>query len=163
MLQDSDLQTYTRYFEDIASSHKEIDQFLCGDKKMAEKQMIISSKGKILWLAPLEPISFSSDNKEESSINDYHCSVYICQDKRENSTPEQVIKKVGQCEKIVKQVRAKLLKDYNEGTINTNFWKFKYKTINELALNGQTMCGIKLEFNFKTPTFIKYDPDNEKL
>lgn len=152
MLATEDLELYRKYFQDITNGEKGINGFFYTDQ-ISSEHVNKAGSNKFVVLNTVK----NGAEKDKNPDKWLKGSLYLCQRTPQNEASQQ--KTIASFEKTIKQLRAKMIQDYGESTINLSFGKFKYRTATSKDLNQNELVGIKLEFQFPMPDKVEYDPD----
>jgi hypothetical protein len=151
----TDFQSYQDYFKDIATKHVALgaNAFLFGDGDVAINEGKVW-KGKKLWLEPYQPVTIAdqmSDNYLQQKVG----SLWVGGAPVSNKFSERH-SFFSECENIVKDIIAKMLKDRGEELLITRLTSYKFG-MGELNFSATELIGCRFDFTFTDPSGFEYD------
>lgn len=141
------------YFEALAASHVDIDNFVFGDKLVMGNDVRSTEYGTILWLdyhQPVQLIDRKSDDIE-GRIPDTLMILKVAPELFEDQESA-----VDDTEIIVRDIISKLYKDNQEGEITTELDGYKFGET-EVTFGSTRFIGTRLDFNLIRPEKLIYN------
>lgn len=151
-----DYDTYKTYFEALATSHNDISHFEFANEERLTKILRSQEVAKVLWCEPYEQVQLL-DSHHDNTLEQYPCSLVVAGKKPELFDDQD--QHYSDCETIVKDIIAKMLLDYQSDpqVLSTELSSYKFGRA-EATFGSIIMYGCKLDFNFKAPAEITYNP-----
>lgn len=156
----SDEQAFKAYFEALATSHMDIDQFIFGTVDEASKQ-VKNITGTILWLDHYRPIRAAG--QKDTHAGKLTAEFTVMQPGSERTlTTEALDALLKACEDIVQQVFAKILYDHDQ-TIgpgaHPDYPSLQFGRMEGSLLAGTEFEGTAAQIDFFIPLKLDYNPD----
>jgi hypothetical protein len=158
MIDFTDESTFRAYFEGLASGHVDINEFIYGDEQAAQNARSGSAGPFILWLDYYPPIQGRGEH--DNYVGEVIANFTIMSpSSTRNSTPEEKQNIYNACEAIVRQVIAKVLKDYRESitSYGNHVERFKLGQLDDITHGSTTYVGCGCELVFVVPQDFDYD------
>lgn len=161
----TDFQSYQDYFRLIAEGNADDDiqhhialgpkTFLFGDDDVAVNEGKVW-KGKKLWLEPYQPVTIT-DQLSDNYLAEKKGSLWVG-----GAPPTQKFQArfdlYKECEVIVKDIIAKMLKDRSEELLITRLTSYKFG-MGELTFSATNLVGCRFDFTFYDPSGFEFDED----
>lgn len=150
----SDYATLKTYFQDIATSHVDIDNFFDGENEAFNNSLKSSEYSTVLWLYPYEQISIV-DNLSDNHYANHPVTIYLYA----KSDDESFAKRKEKYEELVgiaKQIMAKMLIDFWNGDIMTTMNGYQYGMTDDVR-GANKFVGCRLDINFQYPARLMYN------
>lgn len=153
----TDFQSYQDYFKAIAEAHINLGAgtFLFGDDDVAVNEGKVW-KGKKLWLEPYQPVTIT-DQRSDNYLQEKKGSLWVGGPTTSNKFQAR-FDMFKDCEIIVKDIIAKMLKDRSEELLITQLTSYKFG-MGEFTFSASNMPGCRFDFMFVDPTGFEYDED----
>lgn len=152
----TNLQEYHDYFEDIATSHVDINDFHYGDEERLMEAARSNLSLPVLWLEPYQPVTVL-DNFSDNQLGRVQgtVAVYMIPDSELHADE---FTKLLACEGIIRDILGKMYKDWNDGTIMNELNNVRYGR--SLDIIGATrLVGYRLDITILRPERLVYNED----
>lgn len=148
------ISTLKTYFNALAISHVDIDELKFGDDEVIKTANRSDIQPKPLWVQPYEDFSLDDNLDDNILIKKEITLTYLKVPASELFADVQAAKE--ECEIVIKQVIAKLLKDKRDIVFVTQVsnWKGKLADYN---IGGTHYCGCELTMQIKDNAGLTYD------
>ncbi len=147
--------SYKVYFNQIANSNTDIENFLYADDHSV-KDKIKDKTGFTLWLEPLEPSNVSSNIDNHQTRRNASLNI-VLPVKESSPTHLQLEEHEEQCEEVVQEVISKMLEDSNHHIIHLDINSIKFGPGNFSFLSTQYV-GCRLEFSYTQSSHLTINP-----
>lgn len=151
----TDFQSYQDYFKAIAQSHVGFvdDGFIFGDDDATVNEGT-RWKNKKLWLEPYQPVTIT-DQQSDNYLIEKKGSLWVggapSSDKFEEK--HAFFK---ECEDIVRDIIAKMLRDRTDEVLITRLTSYKFG-MGQFNFGASNLVGCRFDFTFWDPSGFAYD------
>lgn len=155
MLQLNNKESYISYFQSIADSHTEINDFHFGEVDIIQNNLKSDVIYPVLWLEPYAEIRVR-DAKSDNFLGVRACSLTIL-GKPESESFEDIDSFEAFCENVIIDILSKLLRDFNNNDVLTDINGYIISRIRPTF--SDHLFGAHLEFNYVSPLKLIYNSD----
>lgn len=151
----TDAESYKAYFAAVAASNKLVDNYLHGQIEVAQEEASVW-QGTYLWAWPAERANGSGQN--DNYFFTREGTIWIGGPCASELHADQDTFYFNM-EKIAKQVVSKLIRDFTQAGIVTNFLSYKLQRA-DMKLSATDMIGCELTFTFADPDDLEYNEND---
>lgn len=147
----TDEQAYKAYFQGLATSHADIDNFLFGDEEEMVRVQRSGSEatGICLWLDYHQPIRGAGSH--DNAVGRLTAEWVVMQPAHKNNfTTAELQIKLKECEDIVQQMFAKIMYDYQTDVIaqEPDWLSMQFGRMQQHTFAGTSYEGIAAQIDF---------------
>lgn len=149
------ISTFKQYFSDIATSHVDIDELKFGNEEVIKTANRSSLQPKPLWVQEYDKFNFEAATVDHIYTKKEITLSYFKVAASELFADEQQAQE--ECELVIKQVIAKMLRDKRDLKIVTDVSGFSGK-VGTYTIGSTKYCGCELTLTIKENAGFVYDP-----
>jgi hypothetical protein len=151
----SDFENYKAYFQQLATEHLDIgaNNFLFGDVEVGQNEAR-EWQGKKLWAWPSQRGRMSDSNADNYLLN-REGSVWLG-GPAQAETFADTDTYYNDCEKLAKQIVARIIKDKQDAKLSTSFSSITIQRA-DMKLGATDFVGCEILITWVDPTGFEYD------
>ncbi len=152
MLNLTNEDSYKSYFEAIATQHVSLTQFKFGDEDVIRTAAKTGLQEKTLWADRHQPTEIR-DERFDNFLGERQATIMVMSPDKEKHADQQAL--YNTCEAIVTDIISRILKDFNDGLLSTQFSRYKYGE-GEIELGSTRYRGCRLDLFWEAPVELEY-------
>lgn len=151
----TNISSLKAYFYQIATTHRDIDQMVFGEEEVIRTTNRTAAKPRQLWVEEYEEFDFMDELADNVLLKKTFRITYMKVPASQKFDDIQSGK--DDCEKVIKDIIAKLMVDKAAGLLVTTIASWKGK-VGLWDIGGTRYCGCQLSIEIMDNTWLVYDP-----